>query len=154
MRFRAKSSHSGGDHHNFLCGWHTDPFGGPTESISPPIPAPATQLSWNFSLRHSIYHSGVGNYPQNVYRPDNASKYRFTADGVARSSPRHGTATFSPIKEDPRYPNFIYGTWADNVAYAPDCDKNHGVRRESPLGPVCCGHAVQQTQRDTGRNFI
>ena len=102
---------------------------------APPIPAPASQLGWNFSLPYSIYYNDAGNYPKNVYDPDNASQYGFITDDVAH---HHGTATFSQIEEDPLYPNFIYVIGADNVSYTPDCEKNHGVRRESPLGPVCC----------------
>ena len=101
-----------------------------------PIPPPSTQLAWNYSLPYSIYYNDAGNYPPNVYDPGNASQYGFITDDVAH---HHGTAAFSQVEEDPLWPNFVYTSGADNVSYLPgDCEKNKGVRHESPLGVLCC----------------
>lgn len=107
-------------------------------ALLPPIPPPRTrmaQLEWNYSLPYSIFYNDAGNYPPSVYDPDNASRYGFITDDVAH---HHGTATFSQIEEDSLYPNFVYVSGADNVSYTSDCEKAHGMRRDSPLGALCC----------------
>ena len=46
----------------------------------------------------------------------------------------------------------MYTSGADNASYVtPDCEKAGGVRRDSPLGPVCCakgGCAPQEADLD------
>ena len=138
----------------------------------PPIPAPPGSASYSYGLPYTIYYNDAGNLPPNVYDPDNASQYGFVTDAFDPHTAQHtkGTASFS-FEGDPMWPNFVsaaasstsssnikeaaaqvYTSGADNASYVtPDCEKAGGVRRDSPLGPVCCargGCAPQEADLD------
>ena len=52
----------------------------------------------------------------------------------------------------------MYTSGADNASYVtPDCEKAGGVRRDSPLGPVCCakgGCAPQEADLEGVRLLV
>ena len=69
--------------------------------------APPGSASYSYGLPYTIYYNDAGNFPPNVYDPDNASQYGFVTDAFDPHTGQHtqGTASFS-FEGDPMWPNF------------------------------------------------
>lgn len=107
----------------------------------PPTVVPSAT---NYSLPYTVFYNNAGNYyggnstSDFDYPPPSPKMFGFVADNFAHTV---GTMSFD-FSGDPRWPNFIRN--GKNFSWSPSCSSGsttggaHGVRTETPLGPMCC----------------